>query len=319
MMDGMSTHAMAAAAAEFLGELDDQTRAAASAPLTDQRTRETWNYTPVDRAGVTLGDLDRRGRVAVHRLLATALRPHAHAQAAAIMALEDVLDRSEGGRRGRHSTDYWTIVFGDPGDEAWGWRVEGHHVSVNVTVAGDQAIAVPCFLGANPATTTYAGTPVLRPLPLEEELARALLDAMGPAGRREAVVSDTAPADLRTRSAPRLGEPIAPFGVRGADLPAEALELLRSLVATFVDRLEPGLAGGPTPAEALHFAWEGPPERGAGHYYRIQGEDLFLEYDNTQDGANHVHSVLRRRTGDFGKDLLAEHYARAHARGQAGA
>ena len=290
---------MTAAARAFLSGLGGTQRAAASRPISDDDVRRAWAYTPGERQGLALGDLDRAGRKAVHRLLATALRPHAHAQAAAIMALEDVLDRVEGGRRGRHSTDYWTLVFGEPGSGAWGWRFEGHHVSVNLTVVDGTVSGTPCFLGANPAVISHDGTVVSRPLAAEEELARALLDGMDTRGRTAAVVSDQAPPDLRTRAARRLGAPLEPLGVAQADLRGAAAALLDRLVATYAERLTFEVGA----TDRLHFAWEGSLTRGAGHYYRIQGPGLLVEYDNTQNGANHIHSVVRRPRGDFGEGL----------------
>lgn len=123
-----------------------------------------------------------------------------------ITALEEVLDRREGWRRGRHSGDYWVAVFGDPaGDEPWSWRFEGHHLSVSTTVVGDRVSPAPVFLGANPARVDHAGRPVSRPLAPEEDLALELLDAAGPAGRALAVVADSAPADIRSGTRPRAG------------------------------------------------------------------------------------------------------------------
>jgi len=132
-------------------------------------------------------------RKAAHRLLATGLSEHAYAQAMAIVALEEVLDRKEQWRRGRHSGDYWVSVYGDPeGGEPWSWRFEGHHLSVTMTVAGDRVSPAPVFLGANPARVSYVGHPVSRPLGPEEDLVRALLDAMGPRAREAAVVASRA-------------------------------------------------------------------------------------------------------------------------------
>ncbi len=299
---------MTAAANAFLDGLGEERRPVAQRPMTDERLRRDWAYVPGKREGVSLGDLDRPGRKAVHRLVATALRPHAYAQVATIMALEDVLDRAEGHRRGRHSSDYWTIVFGEPGSrEPWSWRFEGHHISLNVTVASGAVSATPSFLGANPATVARGQSAVLRPLIQEEELARALLDAMDARSRTAAVVADLAPGDIRTKMARRVSTPIEPRGVARGDLSTRAADLLDRLVDTFVERLPDDLADAENACidrKAMHFAWEGSPERGAGHYYRIQAPSLLIEYDNTQNEANHVHTVWRRPRGDFGEDLI---------------
>ena len=306
---------MRAAAATLLTALDEPNRDLAARPFTDERGRRWIEYRPRPRPGACLADLDRTARKAAHRLLATGLSPHAYAQAATIMALEEVLDRREGWRRGRHSADYWITVFGDPArDDEWSWRFEGHHLSVTMTVAGDRVSPAPVFLGANPALVGYAGRPVTRPLAPEEDLARALLDALGPDGRAGAIVADRAPADIHSGTLARSPARIDPLGVPTGALGPTARALLDQLVALYLDRLPPELAA----AEAarvrrheLHFAWAGPTRPGQRHYYRVQGDDLLIEYDNTSDDGNHVHTVLRRPRSDFGDDVLAAHRAAA--------
>ncbi|GII22415.1 DUF3500 domain-containing protein [Planosporangium mesophilum] len=308
--------AMRTAAAALVDRLDEAHRAQGCHPFSDDGMRRWIEYRPQPRPGISLADLAGPARKATHRLLATGLSPHAYAQAMTIVALEEVLDRSEGWVRGRHSNDYWINVFGDPtGAGPWGWRFEGHHISVTMTVDGDRVYPTPVFLGANPATVSYAGQPVVRPLALEEDLARLLLDEMGVPGRALAVTADTAPADITSGQSARVAAPVIPLGIPAHRLGPAARELLDRLVAGYLDRLPPELAR----AEAtridrreLHFAWEGPVRPGAGHYYRIQGPDLLIEYDNTQNDANHAHTVLRRPDSDFGGDVLAAHRAEAH-------
>ncbi|MCG8926497.1 DUF3500 domain-containing protein [Lentzea sp. CC55] len=304
-------HDVADATHHYIGLLGGDQREQAIRAITDDDLRHRWAYTPGTRPGLALGDLRRDQRKAVHGMLATVLSPHAYAQVAAVMALEDVLDHREGGHRNRHSADYWTVLFGTPGsDEPWGWRVDGHHLSVNVVVADGHVSATPFFLGANPARVTYRGRVVSQPLKLEEELARELLDRMGPTARRLAVVSDTAPHDIRTGNAPRIS-PSEPVGVTPAQLGKPAGELLVDIVRFYLDRLAFELADeeyARVDPERLHFSWEGSLRRGEGHYYRIQGPELLIEYDNTANEANHIHTVLRRHSGDFGDDLLTAHY-----------
>jgi hypothetical protein len=306
---------MRSAATALLGRLDARQRARAERPL-DDAGRRTLEYRPRAHPGACLADLGTDARKAAHRLLSTALSDHAYAQAMTVVALEEVLDRAEGWQRGRHSGDYWVAVFGTPGtDTPWSWRVEGHHLSVNVTVAGAEVRAAPVFFGANPARVCYAGQPVSRPLGPEEDLARGLLDALGPAGRARAVVSDQPPGDIYSSTRREAQQHLTPLGVRAADLGPTARALLDALVAAYTDRLSPALAAGTAARAAgggLHFAWEGPLRPGTRHYYRVQGDDLLIEYDNTADDGNHVHTVLRHPRADFGEDLLAAHYRAAH-------
>jgi len=268
---------MRSAALALLAALDDQRRALAAQPFEDDAARRWLEYRPRRRPGASIAQMSETPRKAAHRLLATGLSDHAYAQAMNIIALEEVLDRREGWRRGRHSNDYWVSVFGHPaGDAPWSWRFEGHHLSVTMTVAGEQVSPAPVFFGANPACVSCAGRPVSRPLAPEEDLARVLLDAMAPAERVLAVVAAQAPGDIRTGTSPRAREASRLTGAQ------------------------------------LHFAWEGPLTPGARHYYRVQGDDLLIEYDTTDDG-HHAHTVLRRPRSDFGDDVLAEHYRRAHS------
>ncbi len=295
---------MRAEAAAFLAALDDGQRAAAARPF-DDGERRRLEYRPEPRPGLLLADMGPAARKAAHRLLATALSPAAYAQAMAVIALEEVLDRRENWRRGRHSEDYRTVVFGTPGDDRWAWRFEGHHLSVTMTVVGGVISPAPVFLGANPARVDLAGRPVLRPLGVEEDLGRELLLAMTPAVRRRAVVADEAPYDIRSGPRPSAA-PIAPAGVPRADLRPGERDLLDQLVGVYLGRLPGHLV----PATGdLHFAWEGPPGPGVRHYYRIQGDDLLIEYDNTTADGNHAHTVLRRPRGDFGGDVLTAHHA----------
>jgi Protein of unknown function (DUF3500) len=302
---------MRSAAIALLDALGQEHRKLAARPFTDHAARRWLEYRPRHRPGACIAELSVAGRKGAHRLLATGLSEHAYAQAMSIVALEEVLDRREDWRRGRHSGDYWVNVFGDPaGDQPWSWRFEGHHLSVTMTVAQDEVSPAPVFFGANPACVSYAGRPVSRPLAPEEDLVRALLDAMGAAGRSAAVVASRAPDDIHTGINPRAAEGIEPLGVPATRLGSSARALLAQLVALYLDRLPAELAAREAARVAdadLHFAWEGPLTPDARHYYRVQGDGLLIEYDTTDDG-NHAHTVLRRPRRDFGEDVLAAHY-----------
>jgi hypothetical protein len=184
-----------------------------------------------------------------------------------------------------------------------------------MTVRGEDVSPAPVFLGANPARVSHAGRDVLRPLAPEEDLARDLLDAMGGAGRAAAVVADEAPPDILSSVLPRVAAPIEPQGVAADRLVPGARAALDQLVSLYLERLPRELAAREADRlerHQLHFAWEGPLLPGRPHYYRIQGPDLLLEYDNTTEDANHAHTVLRRPDSDFGDDVLGQHLARGH-------
>src|ERR1700746_832675 len=239
---------MRAAARSLLASLDGERRERAARPFADDAARRWLEYRPRSRPGACIAELGGTATKAAHRLLATGLSEHAYAQAMGIVALEEVLDRKEQWRRGRHSGDYWVSAFGDPeGDQPWSWRFEGHHLSVTMTVADEEVSPAPVFFGANPARVSYAGRPVSRPLSPEEDLVRELLDAMGPQGRSAAVVARPPPADIRTGTSPRARARIAPLGAPAAGLRPAARALLAQLVALYLDRLPAELAG---PADA---------------------------------------------------------------------
>jgi uncharacterized protein DUF3500 len=204
-------------------------------------------------------------------------------------------------------------VFGDPGGEgAWGWRFGGHHVSLNnLVVAGELVSTTPCFLGVNPASSPLLGGAVQRPLARVEDLARELVVSLPPELAARATLPGRVPDDILTGNRPQVGEAIRPLGVAARDLEPAQRGLLEALLGTYVERVPPGVA----PAydvTALSFAWSGPVGPGLPHYYRIQGPDLLIEWDNTQDAANHAHAVWREPASDFGLDVLASHRATHH-------
>lgn len=302
---------MRSAARAFTGSLTGQQRDQAMLPFTGM-ARTRWTYMPLPRPGVSLIQLDRDSRKAAHRLLATALSRHAFAQAVTIMAFEEVLDLDEGGRRGRHSDDYYVLVFGDPGDDIWGWRFEGHHLSVTATVAAGRAIVAPLFLGSNPARIEHQGHDVLSPVRSEEEWARAVITGIPEPLRSQAIIADMAPPDIVTGTDHQIPQRLEPAGISAARLDGAPRELLDRLLRAYLGRLTPALAeieAGRLDAGSVTFGWAGGLRPGEGHYYRLQAGDLLIEYDNTQRAANHAHTVLRRPGADFGERILPQHLA----------
>ena len=284
---------------------------AAAQPFDEEGERLTWAYWPTARRGVPLHALDRRASKAVHRVLGVLLPAPTFARVGAVMALDEVLDRAEGFTSDRrHRDDYWVSVFGEPGARTWGWRFEGHHVSIHASVVEGEVHLTPLFLGANPAVVGDEGRVVTAPLAAEEAMGFELLHALTVEQRSTAVVADRAPDDILTRN-----DPAVDLGSLGGGVPLQALEgaaasAADALVGLYLRRFPAG-ARLPDPAGAT-FAWSGAPEPGVGHHYRIVAPRLLVELDNTQDGANHVHTVVRDPTSDFGGDALAAHHRAAH-------
>lgn len=281
-------------------------------PFPADEIRKRWTYLPGERAGGRLADMDRSEATETYRLLSSGLSEAAFTKACAVIALEDVLDRHEGHTHGRHSGDYWLAVFGDPdGDGPWGWRFEGHHVSVNKTFVGGAAAHTPLFLGANPARVERDGVAISAPLEEEEVLGFRLVHALSGRERAAALLEGDVPDDIVTKDSSRVDPSLSPEGVRLGDLAGEAAAAARALVDLYRTRVPdpPALIGD---GADIRFTWAGSTERGGPHYYRLHGPRFLVELDNTQNGANHIHTVWRDPEGDFGDDLLAEHYRTHH-------
>jgi hypothetical protein len=313
------------AVGDWLATLDGDQRAAAMFPFGGDE-RFVWAFTPGDRKGLALRDMDPAQRDAAMAIVAASMSGRGAQEVAAVIALESVLGDIEqsNGRPGWQRRDpelYWFAVFGDPSrSDPWMWRVGGHHVAINDTVAAGEVIgSSPCFLGANPAVVP-AGQPRAgeRTLTGEETLGRQLLLGLAPHARDVAIVDPVAPPEILTSNAPRADPVAVPRGLRYADMDPAGQAALEALIRYYLTRAADEVAAADwvrVVADGLEettFAWAGSTEPGRGHYYAIRGPRLLVEYDNTQNGANHIHAVWRDLTNDWGEDLLAAHYRQGH-------
>jgi hypothetical protein len=281
--------------------------------------RENWHFVPRDRKGVSLGEMNERQRDLAHRLLRTALSERGFLQATTIVSLELILKDIEQGKGPvRDPGRYFLTLFGAPGPtNTWGWRFEGHHLSLNfLIIEGHDVTVAPSFFGSNPADVKRNEGEPLRVLGQEEDLGRAFAQSLDAEQRGVGIISPTAPRDIIT-GANRTATRLVPLGIGWSSLTPEQQTKLEQLVGTYVNRYRPELAKEDLSRiakagwEKVSFAWAGSLEKGQGHYYRVQGPTFLLEYDNTQNKANHIHSVWRDLERDFGGDLLQEHYRRA--------
>lgn len=304
---------MASAAQAFLATLEPARRAKASLPFNSDE-RLDWHYIPRSRQGLPLKQMSPEQRRAALALLGASLSQTGLTKADAIRRLEEVLFAIEGSVV-RDPELYYFTVFGDPSEQgAWGWRYEGHHISLNWTVVqGKVAGSTPQFLGANPADVREGPMKGVRALAAEEDLGRALVGSLTRAQRAEGIVSETAPADILT-AASRAAAIQKDEGIAYGRLNPEQQGLLLSLLQEYAAAQPPAVARERLDSvrkaglERVRFAWMGGLEKGQGHYYRIQGPTFLVEYDNTQNNANHVHCVWRDFKSDWGEDVLAEHY-----------
>ena len=209
---------------------------------------------------------------------------------------------------------YFFSIFGMPSaKDPWGWRVEGHHVSLHFTVVNGTLVAgTPSFFGSNPAEVREGPKKGLRILGAEEDEARALLMALDASQREKAVIEKTAPNDMLTMANVDI-TPLSPAGIMADAMTPEQRDQLMKLIDVYTGFMAPDVAADrqarlkKAGVEKISFAWAGEIEKGKKHYYRIQGPTFLVEYDNTQNDGNHIHSVWRDFKGDFGRDLLREH------------
>lgn len=311
------------AAEDFLAALADDQKSVASLDFADEDERRNWHYTPVERKGLMLKDMDGWQVELAHRLLGTGLSGSGMHRARTIIDLESILGEMEGpgGKWKRDPERYYVSVFGTPGNGEWGWRFEGHHVSVNYTIVNGELIGpTPVFLGANPAKVLHGSTEGVRALKEEEDVARDLLASLDGTQKEVAIVSDEAPADMLTKNVPMVTSELdsEPDGLRASEMTDLQQTTLHQLIEVYVGRLPDALATdekarvAEVDAEEIRFAWAGPEARGQGHYYRVLAPTFLAEYDCTQNDANHIHAVWRDLQNDFGQDILRRHLAASH-------
>jgi hypothetical protein len=315
--------AMAEAANKLLASLTAEQRKKMTFSLEDAH-RVEWFYVPLARKGVPLKQLTAPQRELVHALLRAGLGPTGYAKTTQIIDLDKVLAVIENNPVRRDPELYYVSIFGTPSAAGtWGWRLEGHHVSHNFTIVKGTMIATaPQFLGANPAEVRVDGPfKGRRVLHVEEDLGHELVNALDDKQRAQAIVAKEAPEEIVTKNLPK-ADPVAPPGLPAKALTPKQTEILRKLLAEYAGRLPDPLARErlarveKAGLDKIHFAWAGGLTRGEKYYYRLQGPTFLVECDNTQNNGNHVHSVWRDFEGDFGRDLLREHYKQAHAQDQ---
>ena len=316
---------MTQASRAFLESLSPEQVAQATFPFEGDE-RYVWNYTPVDRNGLLLTEMDQQQRGLALELMETALSKRGAVQANEIIELEVLLGEWEEIQDDvstwlRDPRRYWFSVFGEPGGDApWGWRAGGHHIGIHATVVkGELVSALPFFFGANPSEVKHGPEKGKRVLELEEELPRELVHSMDAEQAKIAVVDEIAPADILTKTYRAVEPGTAPTGLAYSAMNGEQRAQLVKLIRHYVDRMADDLAGEywkrveAAGMDTISLAWAGPLDRWQGHYYSISAPEFLIEYDNTQNGANHIHSVLRDYRHDWGEDLLAAHYEVAHS------
>ena len=301
---------MAESANRFLTALDDSQKAQASYKFDDPE-RLNWHFIPRPRKGLPIKAMTPAQRALAFGLLQTGLGKSGYMKATTIMSLEAILKDLEQGRGPVRDPElYFVTIFGTPSTTGkWGWRVEGHHLSLNFTLEdGAIVAATPAFFGSNPGEVRQGPRQGLRTLADLEDRALRLLQALTDEQKKTAVTADKAPADIRAHNTPQ--PPVtAPEGIAYDQLNDDQKAMLRALVDAYALDMTPEVAtawldevkkAGP---EKIHFSWTGAQDRNAGHAYKVQGPTFLIEFNNTQNNANHIHAAWRNLLGDFGNPI----------------
>ncbi len=310
---------MQQAAVAFLDSLSPELKQKATFPLNDDE-RVNWHFVPKtgERNGVNLKELDEAQEARLADLLASSLSPRGHNKVKNIQSLESVLFMLEKADH-RDPELYYTTIFGDPENGGnWGWRLEGHHLSLNYTIAGGKLLAVaPNFWGANPAKVPQGPREGLRTLKGEEDLAREFVLSLTDTQRKIAIIADKAPKDIYT-GADKSVTPLEAKGIKVSQLEKSQLMGFTRIINEYLQNMPADVASSrweklsKAGMDDIQFAWAGSTDVGEAHYYRIQGPTFLIEYDNIQNKANHIHAVWRDFDGDFGRDILKEHHMHSH-------
>jgi len=311
---------MSECANRFLAALDDNQRGKASFPF-DADERMNWHFIPRERKGLPLREMTPYQKHLASGLLAAGLSQMGYIKAVTIMSLEDVLKimENDSGER-RNPEKYYFSLFGTPSDSGtWGYRVEGHHLSQNYTVANGDVIDGPSFFGCNPAEIRQGSRKGLRTLAREDDLGIELIHLLDEQQQKVAIVEPTAYKDILTTASRKAALTGQPSGLSAAKLNGKQFDALMALMEEYArnvpDELaERRMAQINKAARNIFFAWSGGINSRDPRYYRVQTPSFLIEFDDTQDNANHIHSVWRDFGGDFGEDLLQQHYAASHKR-----
>jgi hypothetical protein len=317
------------AAQDFLAALEPSQRSKATFSF-DSEERRKWSNLPYflfEREGISFGEMTPEARRKAHKLFQAVLSSRGYLKVSGIMRLDDVLKelstfRTEDGRDGFGSEFYWIGVFGTPApDSVWGWQLDGHHLALNFTVAGDEIAITPAFLGTDPAEVREGAYSGWRILGAEDDLGLQLINVLNAEQQTRAVLADTAMAGVFT--GPGRGDALKAYqGLPAADMTPDQRALLLRLIGEYIHNLNDDLAREQMERlrqagiEQVHFAWMGPVHPGPRdrYYYRIHGATILIEFDNAEppdqvgEEVNHIHTIWRDPTNDFGEDLLRKHY-----------
>lgn len=281
-------------------------------------TPHEWSFLPASTVfpdGIAVKDLDPKQKERLYELMQAYLSRAGYEKTRTIMDLENVLHELNPANPSRIPENYFIAIYGVPDkDGAWGWSFQGHHVVLNFTVVKDNIAFAPFFFGANPAEITTGPRTGTKPIAAEEDLGLALIGSMSTGQKQKAIFQSTSFVEIVTGSATQVA-PMPEVGIAVKDLSNEQKDILKRLLSVILSAMPEKLAElrlNKIQAEdfgSIRFGWAGTTKKAEPHYYRIQGKSFLVEFDNIT--GNHIHLVWRDFDGDFGRDLLREHYKTA--------
>jgi len=316
------------AARAFVSSLGSEESEKALYEFDNEKERKDWSNVPVSalpRNGLSMGELNDAQKIAAHRLIDSTLSTQGYAKAYGLMQLDDIwsvlMEETHPGTGVYFSSDKFLLaIFGKPGgDEPWGWQLDGHHLAINTTVVDGQVTLTPIFLGAEPDVVPrgpYAGLQILG---AERRKGLAVIKSLTSEQQSKAVLSESIPEDLFEGTGQ--AKSLKKFeGIPAAEMSSDQRAKLWVLIDEYLDNCPQEVASARRAkiradgAAALYFAWMGPIAEEANLYYRVHGPSIIIEYDNTSVGSlrdgysNHLHTILREPSNDYGEDLLRRHY-----------
>ncbi len=305
---------------ELLNSFNPEQKAKAMFAMNDPK-KEDWHFFPstmFEREGVPIKEMNSKQRALVHSVLKSFLSKSGYEKTLEIMELENVLRSFGQDSVMRDSEKYFISFYGSPmTDDIWSMSFEGHHISLNFTISGDEIVASPRFFGANPAMIPEGPRKGDRTLAKEEDLGFGLINSMDSQQQEKAIFQQESFKDIVSLNLPEI-RPMKPVGIRYSELNPDQQKLLMRLIDQYLSNIPSKIADArreklmAEDLSDLYFGWVGAKSLGAAHYYRIQAKTFLIEFDNSQNNANHIHTVWRDFDGDFGRDLIKEHYAQSH-------
>lgn len=300
----------------FIKSLDTEQLEKAQLPF-DHMSRQVWHFLPGQlwpRKGIMIKELNRDQKEHAFVLLKAHLSESGFKKIMSIIDLENVLAKMGGDKEFRDPEKYFIAIYGDPlKDKLWAWSFEGHHLSLNFTISNKKIRMTPRFLGASPATIPSGNRMGERTLSAEDDMGLELVNSMSSEQRIKAIFSTQSYYEIVTSNSTEVG-PLSPVGIKMLELNKDQQNHLKELITEYLSTMPEAIAKKRMEQienesfDQIRFGWAGATELGKGHYYRIQGMSFLIEFDNTVGNANHIHTIWRDFDGDFGKDIIKEHY-----------